>query len=167
MLIILGGLPGTGKTTVARVLALRLRAVHVRIDTIEQAIMASCLAPDCLEDAGYQVGYGLAEDNLRLGHTVIADSVNPVAVTRQAWLDTARRAGAKAVQVEVMCSDETEHRRRVTTRTADIAGMGLPTWKDVVTRDYQRWSGTDLVADTAHAHPEQIAMAIRDLTPQT
>ena len=38
MLIIFGGLPGSGKSTIARALALRLGAVYLRIDTIEQAI---------------------------------------------------------------------------------------------------------------------------------
>src|SRR5271165_1678080 len=36
MLIILGGLPGTGKTAIARELARQLGAVHVRIDSIEE-----------------------------------------------------------------------------------------------------------------------------------
>ncbi|MGO6670405.1 AAA family ATPase, partial [Rhizobium ruizarguesonis] len=44
MLIIFGGLPGSGKTTIARALAERLNAVHVRVDTIEQAIRASGIA---------------------------------------------------------------------------------------------------------------------------
>ena len=38
MLIVIGGLPGTGKTALARGLARALDAVHLRIDTIEQAI---------------------------------------------------------------------------------------------------------------------------------
>jgi predicted kinase len=38
MLLILGGLPGTGKTTIARELARKLGVVHVRIDSIEQAL---------------------------------------------------------------------------------------------------------------------------------
>lgn len=38
MLIIFSGLPGCGKSTIARALAKRLGAVYLRIDTIEQAI---------------------------------------------------------------------------------------------------------------------------------
>jgi predicted kinase len=37
-LIVFGGLPGTGKTALARMLAVRLQAVYLRIDTIEQAL---------------------------------------------------------------------------------------------------------------------------------
>ncbi|MEU6773507.1 AAA family ATPase [Streptomyces sp. NPDC046759] len=41
----MGGLPGTGKTTHARLLAARIGAVHLRVDTIEQAIVRSGAAP--------------------------------------------------------------------------------------------------------------------------
>ena len=37
MLIIFGGLPGSGKSTVAQALALRTGACYLRVDTIEQA----------------------------------------------------------------------------------------------------------------------------------
>jgi len=75
MLIILGGLPGTGKTTIARELARQLGAVHVRIDSIEEAILDSGVWSSPINDAGYRVGYAVAADNLRIGGTVIADSV--------------------------------------------------------------------------------------------
>lgn len=41
----IGGLPGTGKATLARLLAARIGAVHLRVDTIEQAIVRSGRAP--------------------------------------------------------------------------------------------------------------------------
>jgi predicted kinase len=84
MLIIVGGLPGTGKTTVARELARQLGAMYVRIDSVEQAIRDSETVSNPLNDAGYRVAYAVAEDNLRLGRTVISDSVNPIQLTRDA-----------------------------------------------------------------------------------
>jgi predicted kinase len=38
MLVVLSGLPGVGKTAIARELAVAMGAVHVRIDSIEQAL---------------------------------------------------------------------------------------------------------------------------------
>ncbi|NEE50673.1 AAA family ATPase, partial [Streptomyces sp. SID8455] len=74
-----GGLPGTGKTTLARLLAAHIGAVHLRVDTIEQAIVRSGLARHPVGPAGYTVGYALAEEHLQQGLTVIAESVNPLA----------------------------------------------------------------------------------------
>ena len=76
MLIAFAGLPGTGKTTVARALARRLAAVYLRIDTLEQAFLASGSSGADIGPAGYLAAYAVAADNLRLGLTVVADSVN-------------------------------------------------------------------------------------------
>ncbi|MDH4571052.1 hypothetical protein CUR86_00305 [Salinicola acroporae] len=46
MLMILGGLPGVGKTSVARRVAESLGAIHLRIDTIEQAVRDANVCPD-------------------------------------------------------------------------------------------------------------------------
>ena len=161
MLIILAGLPGTGKTTIARELARQLGAVHVRIDSIEQAIRESGVVTVSLDDAGYRVGYAVAEDNLRLGHPAIADSVNPLSLTRNAWVEVANRAGVDFVEVEITCSDPQEHKRRVETRTPDIPGLRRPTWSEVVARDYEPWDRERIVIDTAHASLEHSMETLR------
>ena len=60
MLIILGGRPGSGKTSLARALAVRLGAVHLRIDSIEQALRRA--GDTDIGAAGYAVGQALAAD---------------------------------------------------------------------------------------------------------
>lgn len=149
MLIVFGGLPGTGKTTIARELARQLGAVHVRIDSIEQTLRDCGLADGSMDDAGYRVAYAVAADNLSLSHIVIADSVNPLPVTRDAWAAVAKRTGARFVEVEVVCSDVEEHRRRAETRRSDIPGLKLPTWHEVVSREYSPWDREHIVLDTA------------------
>jgi len=162
MLIVLGGLPGTGKTSLARALARMLRAVYVRIDTVEQALVDSGVAIRPLGPAGYVVGYALAADNLRLGLPVVADSVNPLAVTRDAWRAVGERMGVQVVEVEVICSDPSEHRRRVESRAADIEGLPLPTWQDVLARDYENWAREHVVIDTAGQPLERSIGAVMD-----
>ena len=133
-LIAFGGLSGTGKTAIARELARKLGAVYLRIDSIEQAIRDSGILDKPIEDAGYRVAYALAEENLRAGRTVISDCVNPLQITRDAWVAVADRAGANVVEVEVICSDSKQHRQRVEDRVSDIAGHKVPTWHEVAGR---------------------------------
>ncbi|EJB02434.1 putative kinase [Rhizobium leguminosarum bv. trifolii WSM597] len=161
MLIIFGGLPGSGKTTVARALAKRLGAVYVRVDTIEQAIRVSGGDPvGDIGPAGYVVAYGVAEDNLTLGRVVIADSVNPLRITRDAWLAVAARSGVLAVEVEVICSDKIEHRRRAETRKTDVGGLVKPTWQETVEREYDDWGQRPIIVDTAAKDVPEIVEAL-------
>jgi len=166
MLIVLGGLPGVGKTTIARELGRLLGAVHLRIDSIEQAVRESGVTARSIDDAGYRVGYAVAEDNLRIGRTVIADSVNPLPLTRDAWLDVAVRAAAPAVEVELRCSDEREHRRRIERRLADPSGFTGPAWQDVISRDYRAWDREHLVVDTAGTTVAQTVAELRAAPPR-
>jgi predicted kinase len=146
-----------GKTSVARRLAQELGAVHLRIDSIEQVLRNAGWQ---VEEEGYRVGYAVAEDNLRLGRLVIADCVNPWPLTRRAWSAVAERAAVPTFNVEIICSNVEEHRRRVEARAPDIPGHRVPTWTEVLAHDYRPWEDERLVVDTARLSVEQSVEAI-------
>jgi predicted kinase len=146
MFIVFAGLPGCGKSTIAAALAKRLEATYLRIDSIEQAMVDARTKPGA---AGYLVAYRVAADNLRLGRMVIADSMNPLRITRDAYRQVAEQAGVGFLEVELICSDKTEHRRRVETRMATVEGLVLPNWESVEAKEYETWDRAHLQIDTA------------------
>ena len=123
MLIIFSGLPGSGKSTIARALAKRLGAVYLRIDTIEQAIRDAERTGEEMGPAGYFVAYELARENLKLGSIVITDSVNPIQLTRDAYRDIAPSVGVPCLDIEVVCSNPRLHRERSRAGRSILRGL--------------------------------------------
>lgn len=161
MLIVFSGLPGTGKTTLASRLASSLGALYLRIDTIEQAIRDAKVLVHDVGRSGYQVANALALSNLHLGNTVIVDGVNPVMESRKAWREIASRTGSPLVDIEVICSDTSEHQRRVETREVDIPGLNPPTWQSVRAHEYEPWDIAPFKVDTALMSPDEAVAMIR------
>jgi len=160
VLVVVGGLPATGKSTIADQLARLVGAPFVRVDRIEQAIVTYSPLEHPIGAAGYAVAYALASEQLRLGLDVIVECVNPIALTRDSWAATAADAGAGIVEVEVTCSDLDEHRRRALTRVTDVEGLVKPTWAEVVGREYHPWSRPHLTIDSLDTSPAAAAERI-------
>ena len=159
-LISFAGLPGVGKTTIARRLAREVGAVYLRVDEIEAAIWRHDPGRD-LGPEGYHIAAALAVSNLELGLDAIIDCVNPWAITREIFSNAATRAKASIFRVEILCSDMKIHRRRVEARVADIDGLPLPNWEKVVSRDYVPWRNADFRIDTARLAPKDTVRRIQ------
>jgi predicted kinase len=163
MLVVFSGRPGSGKTTIARLLARRLEAVYLRIDTLDAPIHAA-FGGDT-EDLSYRIAYGVAADNLALGRCVVADCVNDVNITRDAWREVALRAEALFGEVEIICSDAQEHRRRVETRIADVPGLILPSWQEIGALRPDPWPRDPIIIDTAGRSPENCLVELMARLP--
>jgi predicted kinase len=70
-LVVMAGLPASGKSRIARELSRQMGAIWLRIDSMDQAIWASGTAPDDLRDWTYRAAQAVALDNLSLGRDVV------------------------------------------------------------------------------------------------
>ena len=65
---------------------------------------------------------------------VIADAANYVEAGRDTWCRAADRAGVEVRIIEVVCSDEAVHRKRLEDRERNLEGYLEPTWDEVTRR---------------------------------
>ncbi|MGL4370182.1 MAG: AAA family ATPase [Spirochaetota bacterium] len=153
VLYIFSGLPGCGKSTLARALAGKTSSAYLRIDTVEQGIRELCSFD--VQGEGYRLAYEIAADNLLIGNSVVADSCNPWVLTRREWENVAVGSGAAFVNIEVVCSDAGEHKQRVESRLCAAGSLILPSWEDVLRREYHAWDEPHCVIDTAGRTAEE------------
>lgn len=162
-LVVVSGLPGVGKTSVAEIVAARTGSVHLSIDAVEESILA-CGLPSGWQVgvAAYEAARAMAEQNLRLGHDVVVDAVNDSEEARQIWRTAATRTGAHIEFVYLMISDAREHERRLSGRDRGLVFVGEPTWTDVERRraDDAAWSDEVVEFDTAARTADEIADAL-------
>lgn len=159
ILFILSGLPASGKSTLSKYLAKTYNAVYLRTDTIEQGLRELCKIT--VQEEGYRLSYSIARDNLKLGLHVVADSCNSVHVSRDEWEHVALANGCLFVNIEVVCSDKQEHKKRVETREAEIENLKLPSWTAIENREYHPWERKRIRIDTAN---KSVAESERELS---
>lgn len=168
MLIVVSGLPGTGKSAVAAALAARLQAVHFSIDPIEDALLGAGL-PRSWETgvAAYEAARVMAEQNLELGARVVVDAVNDSEPARETWRLAAVHARAEVVFVLLTLDDEAEHRRRLDGRSRGLAHVAEPTWDDVRARAaaYEPWADDACLRLDAKPPVDDVVQALLNRLP--
>ena len=158
ILFIISGLPASGKSTLSKLIAKKYNAFYLRVDTIEQGLKDLCNYN--VQGEGYRLSYHIAADNLKIGHNVVADSCNPINLTRREWENVAKSNNSIFINIEIICSDKDEHRKRIETRISEIEGLKLPDWNDVENREYHQWESDRIVIDTAN---KTVEMCIEEL----
>lgn len=161
-LVVFAGLPGAGKSTLARLLAENLPAVWLRVDTIEASVLKAGI-PRSFETglAAYLVARDIAREHLRLRRDVVIDAVNGVEPARAMWRQLAEECETERFVIEVKCSDPAEHRRRVESRNLATPPLPSPTWEEVLQREYEAWNEPILTVDGADSPSKNLPL-VRD-----
>lgn len=166
-LIAMCGLPGAGKSAFAEDLAQGLPAMLLSVDPIEAGLWRAGIEKDQPTGlAAYVVAEVLAAEALTLGQTVVIDAVNDAAPARQQWKTLAEQKGLPLHFIEVRCSDEGLHRRRLETRRRNIPGFTEPEWSAALARrrGFEGWNDERLVIDSVHPREHNLRLALRYLT---
>ncbi|WP_171013023.1 AAA family ATPase [Microbacterium sp. 2FI] len=162
MLVVISGLPGTGKTAVATEVARELDAVHLSIDTVEDALLGAGLPRSWTTGvAAYEAVRAAAEQNLTLGRMVVVDAVNDSEAARDTWRRAAATTGAELIFALLSLDDEVEHRRRLEGRSRNLTNVREPSWDDVRSRaaTFEPWVDEPLRV-SADGSLQQIAAVI-------
>jgi len=119
-LICVAGLPGCGKSVVARLLAERLDGLLLRTDAIRKALFA---VPDYSDEETirtYAEFYRRAEEGLAGGRVVVMDATFSSRASREEAAAIARRTGAPLRLLLVTAPQEIV-RERIAQRTNDVS----------------------------------------------
>ena len=147
-LIIMSGLPGSGKSTVAESLSAKLSVPLFSVDPIEASLLKSGLKRSFETGlAAYLVAETLA--------------VNAVQEARDLWHNLVRTHHAVLIIIECVV-ERAIHKRRLESRIRNLHGIAEVTWEEVENRrkEYLPWKEERLVLDTATAHEQNVKKAL-------
>ena len=147
ILFIFSGLPCSGKSTLAKNISKILNTVYLRIDTIDNEIF-KFENYKVQGGEGYTIAQKIIEDNLKIGNDVVSDQCNPWKLTRDHFNDVAIKNNCKYINIEIICSNIEEHKKRVENR-------GYPIWEEINKWNYEQWIEEHIVVDTANKTIEE------------
>jgi predicted kinase len=167
-LILFAGLPGSGKTTLARMVARELRLPLLAKDRVQRVLRDRELALENTGD-GYHIILDQADEQLALGVSLILDAVFPLHHFRLVASDIADRHHARLAAIYCYCSDDRLWRERMEQRVQYVPDWKMATWADVVRvrSYYEPWGENALLIDSLNPPEDNFAAVIRHIQNAT
>lgn len=164
VLIVISGLPGSGKSTIAGRVAERLSAPVLSVDPIESAIIKAGIQKGFETGlAAYLVAAALASEQLKLGISVIIDAVNAEEEGKNTWRELGIKHDLTPIVIDIFVSNVELHRQRIESRVRDLHGIDEVTWDKVEARRkrFTAWQEPTLRLDSSGDLDANVAEAVR------
>lgn len=165
--ILVSGLQGTGKTTLARALAARLDMSVFSRDPFMKSLMQHGVPLNGMPERGIssisKLGYAMLtvilEQQLIRGSSVVLECVMSPEI-QGTWAAIGRDHGARLLCVECFCSDRAAHRDRIERRHQ--AGESPMTWEWVSGAPESYWTNSNAhyLADAVKSVDTNVATVV-------
>ncbi len=168
MLVLVCGLPATGKSTIARNIAKKLRAAHLNTDAIRKRLIDSPKYTKEEKTLVYRVMLLVAEYLLRSDRNVVIDGTFYRAKPfRGPVYDISERTGARLAVVECRAPDESIKRRmgRRARRKNQLSDADYKIYKKIKI-DFEPIKRDHLVLDTSKSKQNNMEDVLRYLDSQ-
>lgn len=163
-LIVLCGLPGTGKSFLARQIAERLPAVIVEADYVRKTLFRQPTYAGAESAWVHRVAHVTIERLLKTSHHVIYDATNLSEWFRDKTYHIAERAGAGLVVVQTVASEEVARERlakRALARDPDDLSDATIAVYERFKRDAEPVRHPHIVVDTSRDIPRAVSRIVR------
>jgi predicted kinase len=161
-LVVMTGLPCSGKSTIAYGIATAMQWPVFSVDPVDSAMRGDGVDPDTAGQAAYGVCRSLAAEQLKIGLSVVIDAVNAHQDARAMWQGLARQTGARLALIECVCPDVDLHKARVSSRVRDLPHYPELTWATVeeTKAHYRPWEIEKLRLSTQEPSTTSIDRAL-------
>ena len=130
MLVVVCGLPGVGKTTVAETVADRIEGELLRTDVVRRELFTDPAYTDEERHAVYRALFDRAQSRLDRGENVVLDGTFAAATHRQRADELATTTGVEYRLVRVTC-EESVVRERIEARTDDASDADFGVYRTI------------------------------------
>lgn len=160
--IAMRGYPGTGKSTIARLLASSLHAPLLDRDILRQAAVDTFGNVPQVGSFSYGLMFALAREQLQLGLSVVVDTPLTYRRTYERCLEIARECSTPLLVVHCQCPPEVQ-KRRLEDRKGQVSNFQITSWEEWERwRDrYEEYDDHGCVIDTSHPMDESLAKVMR------
>ena len=163
-LIVMRGYPGTGKSTIARLLATALHAPLIDRDIIRQ--MAVDLFGD-LPQVGqfsYELMFALAREQLRLGLSIVVDTPLTYRTTYEQCKELAKTFHTPMLVVHCQCPPDVQ-KRRLEGRKGKVSEFQITSWEqwEQWKPRFEEFEDEGCIIDTSNPMDESLTKVMRSI----